>query len=60
MDMDRTVLKRAILERSTDGSIRCAVALAIARELGIPPSRVGEELDSMGIRIVGCQLGCFR
>ncbi|MCI0496929.1 MAG: hypothetical protein L0Z54_01355 [Thermoplasmata archaeon] len=56
---ERNALRLCIGERSSDGKIRCAAALAIARECSVPPSVVGKEIDSMGIRIVGCQLGCF-
>jgi hypothetical protein len=40
--------------------LACAAALALAAELGVAPKAVGALCDEHDIRIVGCQLGCFR
>ncbi|MDD5555769.1 MAG: hypothetical protein PHN82_00800 [bacterium] len=46
-------------EESREGRIPCAAALRIARELGVPPAKIGEIANGLGIRIADCQLGCF-
>jgi len=54
------ILESALLGVSVDGKIPCKAALAIASELDISPKDVGGMLDRLGIRIVSCQLGCFK
>jgi hypothetical protein len=44
---------------AVDGKIRCAEALAIARDLKVPPKQVGDTLNGMNVKIINCQLGCF-
>ncbi|MEW6547010.1 MAG: hypothetical protein AB1446_08845 [Bacillota bacterium] len=51
---------RSVREAARDGRLPCARALELARELKIPPARVGELADRLGIKIVACQLGCFK
>jgi len=41
------------------GAIRCPVALAMASRLGIATKDMGRLLDHLGIKVRGCQLGCF-
>ena len=54
-------LTRAIKEKVQDGNrMSCSVALKIAEELKVSPAKVGEELNNLKIKIVGCQLGCFK
>jgi hypothetical protein len=42
-----------------DGKLRCADALRVAEEAGVPAGVVGRLADELEIRIKGCQLGCF-
>ncbi len=42
------------------GRLACTQALELARRLGVEAKVVGEAADRLGIRIVACQLGCFR
>ena len=56
--MDSRV-KDAVRERSCDGRLSCASALALAEEFGVAPLEVGEAANELGIKIVACQLGCF-
>jgi molybdate transport system regulatory protein len=37
----------------------CAAAFKIARDLDVPTAEVGRMCNELGIKIVGCQLGCF-
>ncbi|HHW54545.1 MAG: hypothetical protein WAQ41_07825 [bacterium] len=42
-----------------DKRLSCPQALALANRLGVAPIKVGRAADQLGIKIVGCQLGCF-
>ncbi|MFC1943046.1 hypothetical protein ACFLWO_00475 [Chloroflexota bacterium] len=43
-----------------DGYLPCAVAFKIAKEAQVPKVAVGEMTDRLGIRIMNCQIGCFK
>ncbi len=49
------------LETSTGEhkKLACAKAFALNKEFGISLKRISEICNSEGIKIVGCQLGCF-
>ena len=50
---------RERIEVYPDEGLPCAVAHYIAADLGVPPLRVGQTADAMGVRITMCQLGLF-
>jgi len=52
-------IDQEILKRARDGSMDCHTAIGIAKKCGVHPKLVGERLDTMGIKIRNCQLGCF-
>ena len=52
-------LAQRLKETADKGTIHCAGALNIAREFNVSPRDVGETLDTLKIKIVECQLGCF-
>jgi NADH:ubiquinone oxidoreductase subunit E len=63
--------KRSRLERLTqlaekvkascqDGHLPCAKAHQIAQDADVPKIAVGEVADRLGIRIINCQIGCFK
>lgn len=52
-------LAQVIQEKASGNQISCKTALEIAAESRIAPSEVGKEIDKLGIKITGCQLGCF-
>ena len=60
---DSDKLRDAVLARvhDVDGERRiiCADALALAEELGVEPAEIGQLCNREGIKIRGCQLGCF-
>jgi hypothetical protein len=37
----------------------CAEAFRIAHDLEVPVAQVGKTCNDIGIKIMGCQLGCF-
>jgi len=57
--MDRKKLEKAILEKSKDGRLPCAVCFKIADDFGIPKKELTKILNEMKIKISQCQLGCF-
>jgi hypothetical protein len=42
-----------------DRRIACEDAFRIARDLDVPIGDVGRTCNELGIKVVGCQLGCF-
>lgn len=62
--MSDNKLERDVLENSftEDGKkkLKCKAALRIAGEHGIKPVRIGGVCNRNGIKIVACQLGCFK
>ncbi len=57
--MDRKKIEDAILAKSKDGKIPCAVCFKIADDLGVPKKEITKVLNEMKIKISQCQLGCF-
>ncbi|MBC7223615.1 MAG: hypothetical protein H5T59_04960 [Anaerolineae bacterium] len=52
-------LAAALQERARDGRLRCATCWEIAAEMGVERLAVAEVAEALGLRIKGCQLGCF-
>lgn len=57
--MDKESIIQKIKLQAKDGKISCRQALKIAEEEDISPKLVGETLNELKIKIMGCQLGCF-
>lgn len=53
-------VEAAVKERAKEGRIACKEAFALAEELGVAPGRIGEAANAAGVKIRGCQLGCFK
>jgi len=56
---EREKMKLALGEAAPQGKISCGEARALAERLGLPYALAGETADELGIKIWGCQLGCF-
>lgn len=52
-------VKALLRAAAPEGRLPCAQAWAIARRLGWERLAVGHAANTLGIRIVQCQLGCF-
>lgn len=52
-------LRERILFEAEGLKLPCSKAFMIASEVGVPTGEVGKQCNETGIRIVGCQLGCF-
>jgi hypothetical protein len=43
-----------------DGYLPCPNAFSIGKKMNLPLNLIGEKADTLGIRIIDCQLGCFK
>ena len=48
-----------ILSSLVDGRLPCLVAFGVAREVKVSRRQVGDAANSLKVRVVDCQLGCF-
>ena len=62
MDADRTdiVLQAATVRDDGERVLACAKAFELAQENGVGVAEIGRICNENGIKIVGCQLGCFK
>ena len=58
--MNEDELRAAICGRAADGKVACKALLDLAAETGAPARDIGRLCDEMKVKIVACQLGCFR
>jgi hypothetical protein len=58
--MDRKKIEEAILKKSKEGKLPCAMCFKIAEDFGISKNKMGKVLNEMKIKISQCQLGCFK
>lgn len=55
----REALENILKSKAKNNRVSCRTAFELASELGVTPLEVGEALNRLKIKIVGCQLGCF-
>lgn len=58
-EVDETLLSAVTAAAGDDKRLACARAFALADEHGVAPADVGRACNELGVKIVGCQLGCF-
>jgi len=58
-DVEQSVLDAVRTAAGGEERLACARAFALAEELGVRPADVGRACNELGVKIVGCQLGCF-
>ncbi len=54
-----TRIEEAVREAAVENRISCTDARQVAAELDVEVSEVGASADRLGIKIYGCELGCF-
>ena len=54
-----SALKAEIVKRAKTGELPCAVAFAIAKDLGFSAGEIGKTVDLMNLRLSKCQMGLF-
>jgi hypothetical protein len=57
---DTAALEKAVTDALSGSYLSCPSALSIAKNLKIPARQVGDTTDNLGLRVVNCQLGCFK
>lgn len=50
---------KAVQEASEGGELTCGKAHILAEDLHVPLLLVGKAANKLGLRLKGCQLGCF-
>lgn len=53
------ILARTIIGDDGRRSLTCEAAIALAEELGVPLTELGDFCQKSQIKIRDCQLGCF-
>lgn len=53
-------VKQAAVEREGRTTLSCAEAFAVARKFGASLDAVGAACNKARVKIVDCQLGCFK
>jgi len=57
--MDLQQVKQAVEQAATNGVLTCHDARALAEELEVEYSLVGQACDEVGVKVRVCELGCF-
>jgi DNA-binding transcriptional regulator YhcF (GntR family) len=52
-------MKEAVLDKAVDGKVTCPVLRKLAEDQGVPYKVAGAAADLAGVRVGGCDLGCF-
>lgn len=58
--MSQEEIIKKLQESFPHGRVGCADARELALKLGISPQDVGKACNAAGIKIFGCELGCFK
>ena len=56
---EREKMRLALADAAPAGRISCEEARLLAEGLNLPYELLGEAANELGIKIYGCQLGCF-
>ena len=57
--MDKAKVTEKVKGLSKNGKISCKQALKLAEEEGISSRDLGNLLNELKVKVMGCQLGCF-
>jgi hypothetical protein len=57
--MDLQQVKEAVEQAATNGVLTCHDARALAEQLGVEYSLVGQACNEVGVKVRVCELGCF-
>ncbi len=58
--MEKEKLKEILLEKSKDKKLPCKLAFKISEEWNVGLKEIGNMANELGIKIIECQLGCFK
>lgn len=57
--MEQEKIIEKLKELASNGKICCADARKLAEDLNVEKSKIGKACDEAGLKINGCELGCF-
>lgn len=52
-------IDEALRAEAANGRISCSGANRVAGRLGVPIAEVRRGVERLGLKVTGCQLGCF-
>lgn len=58
--MEKEKIKEILLEKAVNKKLPCALAFKLSKDFDIKLKEIGEAANELGIKIVECQLGCFK
>jgi len=58
--MEKEKIKEILLKKAPQKKLPCKLAFEIAKENDIALKEIGEAANELSIKIVNCQLGCFK
>jgi hypothetical protein len=58
--MDEQVIRAAFEKEGIEKEIKCPEAFAISEKYGISKTDIARFCNTHGVKIRGCQLGCFK
>lgn len=58
--MNQDELIKKLKEAFPAGKVSCVDAREFADKLGMDPQEIGKACNASGIKIFGCELGCFK
>lgn len=57
--MENKEIEQAVQQAAQQGKLTCAAAWKLAEELEVEFADVGKAANTVKVRIIQCQLGCF-
>lgn len=57
--MEKAEVLKKLQEVAVNGKISCTEAREIMQDYDVPHGQLGKICDEVGIKIYGCELGCF-
>ena len=57
--MNKEDVLKKLQEAAPNGKLSCSEAREIMKEFNVPNGQMGDLCDEVGIKIYGCELGCF-
>jgi hypothetical protein len=57
--MNKEEVIKKLLEKAVNDKISCTAAREVMEECKVPHGEIGDLCDEAGIKIYGCELGCF-
>jgi hypothetical protein len=57
--MNKDELIKKLQETAQNGKLSCTKARELMEEFQVPKGQMGKICDDIGIKIFGCELGCF-